>query len=173
MIGVRRPGRVASIVRWGLIALVATVLTVPAVLPVIGLRLLVVDGGSMSPTYRVGDIIALSPPTGDDLRIGTVVSIGDGSTRYVHRVVAVSDDGRATLRGDANAVSDPQQVSQSDVTGVVKGHIDGLTAAVLGMITSVAGRIALALTLTSLVIVTLLTRASSARPPARKHENHP
>lgn len=144
-----------------LAGLCALILLLPIGTTLAGLRLLVVDGASMAPTYRVGDIVVIGGPTGSDLTIGAVVLIGDGEDRYVHRVVARDGD-LATLQGDANEVADPAPVAQEDVAGVVLAHIGGTAAIVVNVTTSVAGRIALVLVL---VLLLLLAPGRTNRTP--------
>ncbi|MFT4211796.1 MAG: signal peptidase I [Microbacterium sp.] len=143
--------RAISVARWVVAALVALALVVPIGISAVGAKLLVVDGGSMSPTYLVGDVVVVTPPTGDDLVVGDVVMVGDDEHRYVHRVVAVGA-GLATLKGDANDVADTAQVTQEQVDGVVAWHLGGAAGVAVAAAISVEGRIALVLVLVLLVL---------------------
>ena len=140
-------------VRCVAIAVVAALLLVPVAMPrLTGHGLLVVDGGSMSPTYRVGDILVTDAPTGDDLHPGGVVVIGAGSRRYTHRVVGLDDSGtRARLQGDANATPDPGWVSQDDVEAVPVARVHGATAWIVRILTGPPGRLVLVLLATLLI----------------------
>ena len=104
-------------------AAVATVIIVVLVAPMLaplvtGHRLVVVDGGSMAPSFDAGDVLVTAAPSGHDLHVGAVLVIGTHESLYTHRVVEVDragDETRARLRGDANPVPDPGWVRQGDV----------------------------------------------------------
>lgn len=86
-----------------------------------GLRPLVFESGSMSPTIATGDLAISRRVDASSLQRGQVVSVPTGSgTRVTHRIVAVDHQGdRAVLRlrGDANDVSDatPYVVDHADL----------------------------------------------------------
>lgn len=144
------------------IVVILILLLAPVALFPFGIRMLVVDGGSMAPTYAVGDVLFVGAPTGDDLVAGEPVVVGDGASRYVHRVLEVDGD-RARLQGDANAVHDLGWVTQADVSGVVLAHVASPVAGVLVLFTSVPGRIALALALMSLLLWSLVPPRAGPR----------
>lgn len=111
---------------------------------------LTVTSTSMVPTYEVGDVLVVQEPTGDDLsQVGqpVVVSFGDGDTTgvssYIHRVVEVFPDGRATLRGDNNDSDDPNPVRQDQVIGTPRWHVGGTAATVFHASETLAGRVVL------------------------------
>jgi signal peptidase I len=86
-----------------------------------GLRPLVFQSGSMSPTIGTGALALSHEVDASALHVGQVVSVptGDGE-RVTHRIVGIAHDGPVTqleLRGDANAVSDPHtyRVTTADV----------------------------------------------------------
>ncbi len=55
------PTRIASALRWMVVAALLILLVVPAVITLIGgSRFVVVDGGSMRPTYQYGDVLLIS-----------------------------------------------------------------------------------------------------------------
>jgi signal peptidase I len=150
----RRPARLLRLVA---IAAVTLTLIAPLVWGIWGARILVVDGGSMAPTYEVGDVLLVSAPRGDDLVVGDPVVIGHNENRYVHRVVEVDGD-LAQLRGDANNTNDPGWVSQSDVSGVVSIHFSRPGAALIVAATSPEGRVALGLALVFLLLIPFFPR---------------
>jgi signal peptidase I len=160
--GIRAPRRArwSSILRVGALAVLLVALLAPLVLGVAGVRVLVVDGGSMAPTYGVGDVLLVTPPSGTDLVAGEPVVVGEGATRYVHRVVEVDGD-RARLQGDANDAVDPGWVTQSDVTATVAVHVGGPAAALVVAAMSTEGRIALALALLFLLLVPFFPRRAT------------
>lgn len=127
--------------------------------------LMTVESGSMTPTYRVGDVLLVQQPQGDELTVvgNPVVVAFPGSTSdhmYVHRVDEVTDDG-AWLRGDANAARDPQPVTQADVVGTPRVVFSGLAADALALTLSPAGRIALAFVALVLLTITERRRVSA------------
>jgi|GEM_PF-2271947 len=104
-----------------------------------------VTGGSMRPTYEVGDVLVVQRPAGDELtRVGQVVVVGFGAggaagQPYVHRVDATTEDG-AWLRGDGNDRRDPQPVRQDAVLGTPRLAVTGGAAAAFTAAQSVPGR---------------------------------
>lgn len=168
----RMPLRVA---RAALAALIALVLIVPALAPLVtGHRLIVVDGGSMRPTFDVGDVLVTAAPTGDDLAVGAILVIGRTGSLYTHRVVEVDpEQQRARLRGDANPVADPGWVAQSDVYAVYLDHLTGPFAQLVRAVTTLPGT----LILLAVAIVLLLSGARDAtrrrsRPSPRSPQHH-
>lgn len=91
-----------------------------------------VTGGSMRPTYEVGDVLVVQGPVGDELRsTGAPVIVspvpGDRSDQYVHRVVELVDEG-AILKGDGNEINDPFLVTQEQVLGTPRLALQGTWA---------------------------------------------
>lgn len=111
----------------GAIAGVACVLL--ALLPIFGVRPLVVTSGSMEPEISTGALTFARSVDATDLRVGDVVSVREESgARVTHRIESVhADDGlvRLTLRGDANEAADAQayEISRADR---VLFSVDGL-----------------------------------------------
>lgn len=83
-----------------------------------------VTGVSMSPTYRIGDVLVVQKPHGDELThpgqivvvAGPATGTGVESGQYVHRVHRVTDHG-TWLKGDGNERMDPQPMTQDRVKG--------------------------------------------------------
>lgn len=79
---------------------------------------LFVEGGSMRPALRPGDVVVFR-------RVGRAPSIGDvavfehDSTLVVHRVVGVTRGGALCTRGDANDGPDPGAVQPEQLRGRV------------------------------------------------------
>lgn len=84
-----------------------------------GYRLYAVQTGSMTPTYRPGDLVVTGPATGE-LSAGDVITFtspgGHGLT--THRIAAVGSDG-ITTQGDANTTPDVAVLDRDDVVGRV------------------------------------------------------
>jgi signal peptidase len=79
-----------------------------------------IDGGSMTPALRRGDVILLRDAGADSIAVGSVITFSDPADpdRLVtHRVVGIEPDGRLVTRGDANAVSDSTLVALDAVRG--------------------------------------------------------
>ncbi|RLV55586.1 signal peptidase I [Aeromicrobium phragmitis] len=101
---------------------------VAAALWVTGSRPLVVQSDSMAPEIHAGDLLLARSIPAADLEVGDVVSVVDGSgVRVTHRIIEVSESGAeriVRLRGDANAVADPDAYTLSRaerVTWVLPG----------------------------------------------------
>lgn len=107
----------------------AAAVWVPALLP--SYETAAVVSGSMRPVVSEGDLVifrSFPPPdrrASSDLGLapGDIVlflSPRDGTTRIMHRVVSVTDDGRVKTKGDANPVADDWLVDPGDVKGVAR-----------------------------------------------------
>ena len=96
-------------------------------LSVTNVRLLVVTGGSMSPTFDVGDVILVSPDQGSSINNGDVITYRARSGITVtHRVDAVVTRPNGTyyrVKGDANRTADPDLVPRSAVSAIVWGRL--------------------------------------------------
>jgi signal peptidase I len=95
--------------------------------PALGYRLVIIDGGSMSPAIPLGAVVIESDAAPDALAEGQVVTVRSGSGALVtHRIARVVADGappRLELRGDANASSDDALVRVDAVVGVVSATV--------------------------------------------------
>ncbi|WP_053387527.1 S26 family signal peptidase [Leucobacter japonicus] len=125
---------------------------------------MVVTGESMSPTYAVGDVLAVQRPAGDELmrdRQIVVVSTtpGNKAEQYVHRVISHTDES-ATLQGDGNEIADPAPVTQDLVMGTPRFALQGVWADAFRFIESWGGRVVIAITMLPAFVVSL-------RRPAR------
>ncbi|WP_084345413.1 signal peptidase I [Rhodococcus sp. 1163] len=97
---------------------------------IFGVKALVFQSGSMSPTIETGALgFAHSVPAAD-IRLGDVISVdGEGGTRITHRVVGIDassgDAAEVRLRGDANQQADlvPYAITSADR---VFFHVNGL-----------------------------------------------
>lgn len=84
-----------------------------------GWRPVLIDGSSMSPAIRRGDIAMIEPlADGRNLRPGTVVAFraGDGGM-VTHRIVAKDGQGSYETRGDNNQSADLEPVPPERVVG--------------------------------------------------------
>jgi signal peptidase I len=148
--------RSVRMLAWALLGMAVVVLAAPVIPLATGHEVVIVDGGSMRPTFDPGDVLLLDrrPTTSE---VGDVVRVRGASGGYVHRVVEVSG-GMLTLRGDANGVDDPGAVAVSDVDGVVVGAIGPPWAPAIVALTSFVGRVSLVLMAAACVAV-LLSRS--------------
>jgi len=90
---------------------------------VFGHQLYIVLGGSMSPAFEAGSIVAVKPVDPSTLAVGDVISfrMREDGMLTTHRIVGVSTEGalRFTTRGDANDADDPNPVPAGNVVGRV------------------------------------------------------
>lgn len=132
----KKQGLVGTIISWLIIGLIAAVVLAVAVIPrVLGAVPLTVLTGSMTPTYRPGDIVIVQPVPAESLAIGDVVTfqpISDDPRLTTHRIVdIVSQNGTVIsviTRGDANNVDDapiiPEQIQGKVIYSVpLVGHL--------------------------------------------------
>lgn len=136
----RALGTFAFLLTLGAIAAAA----VPALL---GYDLMVVTGGSMSPTIEARDAVLISKPAVATLRPGDVVTfVAIGATRpTTHRIASLHRvDGELFFRtkGDANRSPDANLAPASAVIGRVTLRVRG-GATVVGMLTAPIGRLLL------------------------------
>lgn len=104
--------------------------------PSSGLTSNVVLTDSMSGSIERGDISLTKhfSQAHDKLDVGDVALFSkDGDVPFLHRVVAVNDDGSYTTRGDANDSNDLFKPTNEDVQGVHWNHIGQPLAAVLAL----------------------------------------
>ncbi|MCS7128026.1 MAG: signal peptidase I [Sulfolobales archaeon] len=69
-----------------------------------------IDGKSMLPTLREGDLVFSYKPKPSEINVGDVVIYRRGSTLIIHRVIAVLNEGNSTcylVKGDNNPTVDP------------------------------------------------------------------
>jgi signal peptidase I len=78
----------------------------------LGVRPLIVESGSMSPSIGAGAVALARPVDSADLMVGDIVSVrAPTGSRVMHRVAAIARDGgdtELTLRGDANEEPDDE-----------------------------------------------------------------
>lgn len=116
---------------WSVTTDVLSVLLLIFAIMLVGIRLVgfqpyTILSGSMSPQYKVGDMIYIRSVSPESIEEGDVISfkIGDTQTVVTHRVVAVNREERTfTTKGDANNTVDGQPVRYENVLGVVKFSI--------------------------------------------------
>lgn len=88
--------------------------------PSVGLRSIVVSGGSMEPAIPIGSLLIAEQVAPAELEPGEVIVFRAAGEVVTHRIVAVSatDAGPVFVtQGDANASPDPDPVAASAVIG--------------------------------------------------------
>lgn len=89
----------------------------------LGYEILVVQSGSMEPSYHVGSLVYVKPVDASKLEAGDVITfeLGDG-VRGTHRIIEVLDDnGSRSFRtkGDSNDYADANPVHPEAIVGQV------------------------------------------------------
>jgi signal peptidase I len=85
-------------------------------------HLVTVQGGSMEPTYSIGDVLVLTRPP-ETVEVGMVLTMQVDGSIVTHRVVEVSDDGSFVTQGDANDYPDDFAGLDVQVVGQVRGAL--------------------------------------------------
>ena len=121
----------------GFICIVAAALSM-----FLGIKPLVFQSGSMSPSITTGALALARTVSAQQLEVGDVVSVTNPSgVRVTHRVTALEpdDDGEVsmTMRGDANAADDPMPYLISEADRVLF-HVNGVGYAVAWLSSPVA-----------------------------------
>lgn len=84
-----------------------------------------VISGSMSPAINMGDVVVIGKANVSELKIGDVITFGEGKTFTTHRVINITPEGFVT-KGDANKAPDMGIAKRQDVLGKVIFTIPGL-----------------------------------------------
>lgn len=121
----------------GFICIVAAALSM-----FLGIKPLVFQSGSMSPSIKTGALALARTVPAQQLEVGDVVSVTNPSgVRVTHRVTSLEpfDDGEVsmTMRGDANAAEDPMPYLIGEADRVFF-HVNGLGYAVAWLSNPVA-----------------------------------
>ncbi|NQW56242.1 MAG: S24/S26 family peptidase [Chloroflexi bacterium] len=79
-------------------------------------RISVVDGESMAPSIRSGDIVMTISLPSQQVSVGNILLVSEGGRRLLHRLRVIDGD-RLWMQGDASVSSDSRPVRRSDVLG--------------------------------------------------------
>ena len=112
-------GRFAALVYVNVLVWLSLWVLVPTLF--MGWKPMAIDSGSMGPSIHTGDVVLVSPFTGEPLQPGRVVTFADPAEpdRLVtHRVAAVNDDGTYRTKGDANTDADSTPLMPEQIHGV-------------------------------------------------------
>lgn len=86
-----------------------------------------VISGSMEPVYKRGDMVIVEKRTPEiDIRQGDIIQYQRDGIYITHRIVAVtSQEGETvyTTKGDNNEDNDPWVVTDTQIHGIIRGHI--------------------------------------------------
>ena len=131
-----------------------------------GLRLCIVQSGSMEPEIPTYSLCLVSTHYDyDSLQVGDIIVYDRpyDHLQVIHRIIAILDEGIIT-RGDANLVDDGILLTREDIYGVYQNHIPGI-----GRITNMI-RTPVGITVVLATVVLLLV--SDARSEKRKANNN-
>ncbi len=84
------------------------------------------DGVSMQPRFHTGDLALVRPVS--DYRVGDIVAYRSRQLHVtvLHRIVAVTADGRYIFRGDNNSWRDPERVTRAQLIGALWFAVPGM-----------------------------------------------
>ena len=95
-----------------------------------GITPLIVESGSMSPSFEKNDLILIrNTSENDKYEKGTVVCYRSGDVYVTHRIVKVSEENGKTVyttQGDANNTPDRDTVGAEQILGVYSTHFAGM-----------------------------------------------
>ena len=91
-----------------------------------GTTYVITDGVSMQPRFHTGDLALVRPVS--DYRVGDIVAYRSRQLHVtvLHRIVAVTADGRYIFRGDNNSWRDPERVTRAQLIGVLWFAVPGM-----------------------------------------------
>lgn len=95
-----------------------------------GITPLIVESGSMSPSFEKNDLILIrNTSENDKYEKGTVICYRSGDVYVTHRIVKVSEENGKTVyttQGDANNTPDRDTVKAEQILGVYSTHFAGM-----------------------------------------------
>lgn len=92
-------------------------------------KVITIEGNSMAPTLRYGDLIVITPPP-VGVEVGTIVTLQVDQTIVTHRFIGYDESGRRIFKGDANEQPDDYSDTSYHIVGVYQfripllGHIN-------------------------------------------------
>lgn len=105
------------------VLVVAAAVTILVISRVSNWGIVAIYSGSMEPAIHVGSVVAVSPTSPENIKVGDVIMFApsaDTKTRVTHRVVSVTEGENGLMfytKGDANEDPDPSAVPATSVTG--------------------------------------------------------
>ncbi|HZW02891.1 MAG TPA: signal peptidase I, partial [Anaerolineaceae bacterium] len=88
-------------------------------------QVMMVNSGSMSPTFEAGDLIVVTRPP-EQLQPGMVLTMVVNGGIVTHRLIEMGPDGELITKGDANEVADQWSDADISVRGLYRFHIPRL-----------------------------------------------
>jgi signal peptidase len=159
---------------WATLTLaVLCVLATGAVLWREGYRVYVIHTGSMTPTYRPGDIV-VDRPAQKQYRPGEVITFlhsGTSSDLVTHRITDITPAGLIHTKGDANASADVWDIRPDQVKGSTMFGVRDLGYLVV-FLQQPAGVAAVATSTVGLILLWSLCFPADSTPLARRRGSH-
>ena len=145
-----------------IVIVVGIILAVALLSLATGLRLCIVQSGSMEPTIPTYSVCLVTTRVSyDDLSVGDIVvytRASDGE-RIVHRVVDITDTGAIT-RGDANQFDDGISVTADNLYAKYITHIPYL-GHIYNLVRSPVGAVIIAALVIALIVLNIMTAKRS------------
>jgi signal peptidase I len=160
---------VRSIMRVTIAFLILAMLISGAVVWTQGYRVYVIHTGSMSPTYRPGDVV-VDRPAQHQYRAGEVITFrhsNQATDVVTHRITDITPAGLIHTKGDANRTEDVWDIRPDQVRGSVSMKITHL-GYLLVFLHQPSGAASLSLTVLALVLLWTLFFPAQAEAAAGK-----
>lgn len=104
--------------------LISFLLTIVLAL-IIGLRPIIINGGSMLPTLTWNDIIIVYKPKQEEIKVGDILTFTEGPALVTHRIIKIDENGDYWTQGD--------NPNNSPDTHAVKYNKEGTSSYVVGI----------------------------------------
>lgn len=85
-------------------------------------RVIVIEGNSMSPTMRFGDLMVMVEPR-ENMPANTIITMSVDGSLVTHRLLGYEEDGFPITKGDANQTDDNFRANQVYIVGKYLVHI--------------------------------------------------
>jgi len=157
------------------VAMVVIIAAILLLLRLVGFNSYFILSASMSPTYKVGDLVYSKYQSFTDINIGDVIvfNTGNASVPVMHRVVDINQKNRTFItKGDANNTKDANPVNFKNVIGVVKLSIPKIGLVIM-YFSSQNGKyiyIALVIVLLLFLMISKLLALNIVQKKEEKHE---
>jgi signal peptidase len=88
-------------------------------------RVVTVEGNSMSPTLKYGDLMVVTPPP-EEVPANSIVVMSIGDSLVTHRLLGYDSAGRPITKGDANDSIDLFTNPDLRIVGICRLRLPGL-----------------------------------------------
>lgn len=85
-------------------------------------RVIVIEGNSMSPTMKFGDLMVMVEPK-ENMPANTIITMSVDGSLVTHRLLGYEADGFPITKGDANQTDDNFRANQVYIVGKYLVHI--------------------------------------------------